>query len=72
MLGFVRRNLRVNSKSAKEKAYKMLVRPKVEYRYAASVWNPHTKEQISSIEKIQRMVARFVSTMIIGKPVVFQ
>ena len=59
MLGFVRRNLRVNSKSAREKAYKMLVRPKVEY--AASVWDPHTKDQISSIEKIQRRAARVVS-----------
>ena len=46
MLGFVKRNLRVNSKSAKEKAYKMLVRPKNEY--TASMWDPHTKVQISS------------------------
>ena len=59
MLGYVRRNLRVNSKSAREKAYKMLVRPKVEY--SASVWDPHTKDQISSIEKIQRRAARVVS-----------
>ena len=59
MLGFVRRNLRVNSKSAKEKAYKMLVRPKVEY--ASSVWDPHTKEQITSIEKIQRRATRILS-----------
>ena len=59
MLGFARRNLRVNSKSAKEKAYKMLVRPKVEY--AAAVWDPHTKEHISNLEKIQRRAARVVS-----------
>ena len=37
----------------------MLVRSKVEN--AASVWDPHTKEQISSIEKIQRRAARVVS-----------
>ena len=59
MLGFTRRNLRVNSKSAKEKAYKMLVRPKVEY--AAAVWDPHTKEHINNLEKIQRRAARVVS-----------
>ena len=59
MLGFVRRNLRVNSKSSKEKAYKMLVRPRVEY--AASIWDPHTKDQINSIEKIQRRAARVVT-----------
>ena len=59
MLGFTRRNLRVNSKSVKEKAYKMLVRPRIEY--AAAVWDPHQKDQIASLEKIQRRAARFVS-----------
>ena len=58
MLGFIRRNLRINSKSAKEKAYKMLVRPKLEY--AASVWDPHTKEHTRNLEKIQKRAARFV------------
>ena len=59
MLGFARRNLKVNSKSAKEKAYKMLVRPKVEY--AAAVWDPYTKEHINKLERIQRRAARVVS-----------
>ena len=58
MLGFVRRNLRVNSKSSKEQAYKMLVRPKVEY--AAAVWDPYTAKQINNLEKIQRRAARVV------------
>ena len=39
-------------------AYEMLVKPKVEY--AASVWDPYTKSQISNLEKIQRRAARFV------------
>ena len=37
----------------------MLVRPRVEY--AASIWDPHTKDQINSIEKIQRRAARVVT-----------
>ena len=36
----------------------MLVRPRVEY--ATSIWDPHTKDQTSSIEKIQRRAARVV------------
>ena len=59
MLGFVRRNLRVNSKSSKEQAYKMLVRPKVEY--AAAVWDPYTADHINTLEKIQRLAARVLS-----------
>ena len=43
----------------KEKAYKVLVYPRVEY--AASIWDPHTKDQINSIEKIQRRAARVVT-----------
>ena len=58
MLGFIRRNIKVNSQRTKEMTYKMLVRPKVEY--AASVWDPYTKSQISNLEKIQRRAARFV------------
>lgn len=59
MLAFTRRNLRVNSKTAKENAYKMLVRPKIEY--AAAVWDPHNTDKITSLEKIQRRAARIVS-----------
>ena len=42
LLGFLRRNLKVNSKSVKELAYKMLIRPKLEY--AASVCGTPTKQ----------------------------
>ncbi len=57
-LGFLRRNLKVCSKSTKELAYKALVRPIVEY--ASTVWDPYTDRQASRLEKIQRRAARFV------------
>ena len=58
MLGFVRKHHRVNSKSSKEQAYKMLVHPKIEY--AAAVWDPHTAKHINNIDKIQRRATRLV------------
>ena len=59
MLGFIRRNLRVNSKSVKELAYTMLVRPKLEY--ASTVWDPYKQDQIANLEKVQRRAARVVT-----------
>ena len=51
-LGFVRRNLKVGNKRAKETSYMALIRPKLEY--AASVWDPHTQADIKTLEKVQR------------------
>ena len=59
MLGFIRRNLKVNSKSVKERAYTMLARPKLEY--ASTVWDPYKREQINNLEKVQRRAARIVT-----------
>ena len=59
MLGFVRRNLKINSKNVKEQAYKMLVRPKMEY--ASSVWDPFKLEPKTELEKVQRRAARVVT-----------
>ena len=42
-LGFLKRNLRINSPSLKAKAYQGLVRPKLEY--CASVWDPRPRVQ---------------------------
>ena len=58
MLGFVRKHLRVNSKSSREQAYKMLVHPKIEY--AAAVWDPHTAKHINNRENIKRWATRVV------------
>ena len=57
-LGFLRRNLKINSKSIKERAYFGLVRPQLEY--CASVWDPHTATATYAIERIQRRAARWV------------
>jgi hypothetical protein len=48
-------NLKVNSKSVKEKAYTSLMRPKLEY--SSCVWDPHTKYNISKLEMVQRRAA---------------
>ena len=57
-LGFVRRILRISSKTMTELAYKDLVRPCL--KYAAAIWDPHDKKHIQNLEKFQRRAARFV------------
>ncbi|KAI8518059.1 hypothetical protein Bbelb_040760 [Branchiostoma belcheri] len=57
-LGMLRRCLRISSNAAKERAYMALVRPSLEY--GCSVWDPHTKDQVSRVEMVQRRAARFV------------
>ena len=52
LLGFMRRNLKVNSRSVRDQAYKMLRRQKLEY--AATVWDPYKKEQIHLLERVER------------------
>ena len=58
-LGFLRRNLKIGSKSIKERAYKALVRPVLEY--GSSVWDPYTAENNIKIEAVQRRAVRWVS-----------
>ena len=58
-LGVLRRNLQPCSKTVKDRAYKALVRPKLEY--AAAAWNPHTTKDVTSLEAIQRQAARFTT-----------
>ena len=57
-LGFLRRNLRINSPELKSTAYKSLVRPTVDY--ASSVWDPYTKQNRDRIEMVQRRAAHYV------------
>ena len=57
-LGFIRRNLYSCTRDTKSNAYTALVRPTLEY--CSSVWDPHTKEHIQKVGKIQRRAARMV------------
>ena len=57
-LGFLRRNLRINSPELKSTAHKNFVWPTVEY--ASSVWDPYTKQNSDRIEMVQRRAARYV------------
>jgi len=52
-LGFVRRN--INSFEVKERAYKTLVRPILQY--SSTVWDPHTTTAVRKIESVQQRAA---------------
>ena len=54
-LGLLKRTLQV-----RQTAYKVLVRPTLEF--ATCAWAPHTKTGIQTIERIQRSTARFVTS----------
>ena len=57
-LNFIRRNLGGCSSNTKDKAYKSLVRPILEY--GAAAWDPYHSVHINRIEGVQRRAARFV------------
>ena len=59
-LGFLKRNIKTKLPKVRETAYNTLVRPKLEY--ASPIWDPHTKDKISQIEKVQRRAARWTTS----------
>ena len=56
-LGFLRRNLASAHRSTKKVAYKILIRPKLEY--AEPIWSPYSNFQIYQVENVQRTAARW-------------
>ena len=56
-LGVIRRNLNKCPTHIKAVAYTSLVRPILEY--ASAAWDPHSQNNIKSLERIQRQAARF-------------
>ena len=57
-LGFLKRNLKHCPTTTKEKAYKALDWPTVEY--CSSVWDCYTAKNIAQAEMVQRRPARWV------------
>ena len=57
-LNFLKRNLNGCPTYVKDKCYKSLVRPILEY--SSCVWDPHTQRNINKPEMLQRKAARFV------------
>ena len=58
-LGFLQRNLKRCPPACKQQACTSLVRPILEY--GAVVWDPYLEKNIDSMEKIQRIAARFIT-----------
>ena len=58
MLSFIRQNLHTQLIHVKSHAYRMYVRPILEY--SSAVWVPHTKCSIYKLEAVQRRAARYV------------
>ena len=58
VLNMLQRNMHSCPKTVKEKVYRTLVRPIIEY--CSPIWDPHKTNQIKKIEKIQHKAARFV------------
>eukprot|EP00795_Rhopilema_esculentum_P013262 gene13262-4095_t len=58
-LGFLTRNIRQYSQNLKSKAYKVIIKPTLEY--ASAIWDPYTKKHINAIDMTQRRAARYVT-----------
>ena len=59
ILGILKRNFSKCSATAKEMAYKSLIRPILEY--ASTIWDPYQNIHKDEVEKVQKRAARFVT-----------
>ena len=59
-LGFLKRNIKTKLPKVRRTAYNTLVHPKLEY--ASPIWDPHTKDKISQVEKVQPRAARLTTS----------
>ena len=59
MLGFLWRTMHKCPQDLKDKAYKTMIRPKLEY--CSSVWDPHQRKYKDKLEMVQRRAAQFVT-----------
>ena len=57
ILSLLRRNIKTASQTLITQAYQSLVRPHL--KYAATVWSPHTAENVSKLEMVQRRAAGY-------------
>ena len=60
-LHLIARNLHNCPKATRALAYTTLVRPKMEY--CAAVWDPHLKEDVDVLERVNRRAARMVHNL---------
>ena len=61
LLGFLWRSLNRCPQLLKEKSYKAIVRPKLEY--CSCIWDPHHQKYVDQLEMVQRRAARFVKSV---------
>ena len=54
-MGFLQRNLALAHRHTKEFAYKILVRPQLEY--VPPIWHPYHETQIAHVKKVRRTAA---------------
>ena len=66
-LGFLRRNLHINSCDTKSAAYITLVR---HLKYCASILSPHTVQSKPKLEMVQRRAARYFTNRCHNKSIV--
>ena len=56
-LGLIKRNIKTKHQTIRATTYKTIVRPQLEY--AASAWDPHSKDLTTKLEMVQRRAARW-------------